>query len=162
MSSNKIKFKSIDDTMKILATAWEAGDWDLSRQAMTFICNDRPLEELEINLLTSIEYATQLLDLFVETGLDCAEDGTPIRDFYLRIVRYIFDNQTPEIKAAMDNAFHHVYTDLKPAGYDDNGQPCYSMEDVCEVMGCTEEEAMENLKGSEGMLLTPDEIHTVQ
>lgn len=162
MSSNKIKFENVSDAINILLTARDAEDWDLSREALTFICDNRPLEEMESNLLFSIESTMDLFGLFVETGLDCAEDGTPTRNLYLKAVQYILNHQTPEIKAAMDTAFHHVYTDLKPAGYDDNGQPCYAMQDVCGALGCTEKEAMESLKRCEGGVVAPDKVHLVQ
>ena len=160
MSSNKIKFNNFGDTLRIFATAWEAGDLELARQAMLFICEDRQLEELEANFLISIDHAMGLFKFFVKTGLDCSEDGTPTRAFFLKVNSYVIDNATPEIKRAMDEAFNMFFAkDLKPTGYDENGKPCYSMKDVCDVVGCTEEQARETI--GDDRLLHPDHIHRI-
>ena len=163
MSNQKIEFKDTVNAFQTLTAAWDAQDIDLTRDAMTYLCDSTPMHNLEEGLLkTDIDTAMYVYRIFVKTGLDCAEDGTPARVFFLKLSSFVIDNATPEIKQAMDEAFNMLYgKDLKPVGYDDNGDPCYSMKDVCEVVGCTEEQAIDDLGGTRE-ILSPEQVHRIQ
>ena len=162
MSNTKIEFKDTINAFQTLNAAWEAQDFGLSRDALTYLCDTVSIVALEAGLLINIDNAMEIYRIFVKTGLDYAEDGTPARAFFLKVNRYVIDNATPEIKQAMDEAFHEFYgKDLKPTGYDDNGDPCYAMKDVCEVVGCTEEQAIDDLGGTRE-ILSPEQVHRIQ
>ncbi|MBT6340857.1 MAG: hypothetical protein HOJ48_16330 [Desulfobacula sp.] len=134
--------KITDQAFETLLEAWKAEDFETCKDRLIFICETIPANELENLLLTNIQAAMGVFELFVKTGLDNALDDTPAREFYLRIVRYILDNETPEIKQAFKETFKHCFPGMQPVGFNENGGRLYSLTDLADGLGVNIEELL--------------------
>jgi hypothetical protein len=80
-----------------------------------------------------------VFELFVKTGLDNADDDTPARNFYLRIVRYIIENENPEIKQAFRETFNHFFPGMVPVGFNGKREKLYSLNSLADGLGVSVE-----------------------
>jgi hypothetical protein len=131
--------ESIGEAFGSLTHAWKAKDFDLCKNLLTCICNNVSPDELEDLLLNNIDAAMGVFELFVKTGLDNADDDTPARNFYLRIVRYIIENENPEIKQAFRETFNHFFPGMVPVGFNGKREKLYSLNSLADGLGVSVE-----------------------
>lgn len=92
------KQEKTEQAFRKLLEAWKAEDFKTCKKQLIYICKSIPSDDLAPLLLTSIDTAMGLIELFVKTGLDNVCDQTPASVFYLRLVRYILENEPPALK----------------------------------------------------------------
>ena len=85
-------------------------------------------------------------------------------------VKWLLLYGPPEIQGILQQASsiatHEHFPDLKPTGYDDNGEPCFDVREIAKNLGISEKEAAEKLIKLEQdhgvrQLFDEDETHKI-
>lgn len=137
---------------------YKKGDAVKTNLLLSEFCDRVHPDVLEELFLQDVNQAMELFKLFVFTGLDCDEDGTNARDFFLRVVHYVVHNATPTIKQAMDKAFKETFPELAPAGFDENGKDLYSIDDLAQSLGVSTDDLLKEAEKMPGVEVRPTEI----
>ncbi len=68
-----------------------------------------------------------------------------------------------DIKSKMREGLRKFFPELKPVGYDDQDNPCYTMEDIAKALDLTVEEVREAFNDLDPEhIIPPDKLHRVQ
>ncbi len=68
-----------------------------------------------------------------------------------------------DIKLKMREGLRKFFPDLKPIGYDDQENPCYSVEDIAKALDLTPEEVREELDALDPEhIVPPDKLNRIQ
>lgn len=107
----------------------------------------------------------------LETALEILQHPTVDSQIWAEAVEWLLIYGPPEIKELLTQASGHAaaasFPELEPLGYDRDGNPCYSLSQLAEALGISEEEAAATLAEKEekhGMrhTLEGEDISTLQ
>jgi len=90
--------ETIKEAIDFMTIAWRLKDFDSAQFYLGTILKGVPLEALEQIMLTDLETSLGFFELFVHTRFDSAPEGSAPWKMYLKIVQYIMENATPELK----------------------------------------------------------------
>lgn len=86
-------------------------------------------------------------------ALEVLKSGSVDGQTWSEAVKWLLLFGPPEIRdmiqLASGVAFQEYFPGLEPAGYDEEGSPCYEIKDIAEALGISEEEIQEELVGVE-------------
>ncbi len=85
----------------------------------------------------------------LEMALQVLQSETIDAETWSEAVKWLMLYGPPEIqnvfKKASSFAIHEHFPDLKPAGYNENGEPCFDIREIAKNMGISEKDAAEKL-----------------
>lgn len=169
MKSNlTYKFESFGHAMDIAVEAERSGDIDLSSAAFAASMNHLTPEMAEYVMELFIDgmgymRSMKMWTWFVQNGLDMS-DHPSVQEAYRVLSLYVLKNAPPEIKAVFEeglNKFCPELSAIDPAGYDEEGNPWFSVSEVCESLGIDEEEALEYLEGTGECRQQSGDLHKI-
>jgi hypothetical protein len=72
-------------------------------------------------------------------------------------------DKTMYIKLKMREAWRKFFPELKPVGYDDQENPCYTLEDIAKALDLTIEEVREAFNDLDPKrIIPPDKLNRIQ
>ncbi len=88
-----------------------------------------------------------------ESALKILQHPTVDSELWAEAVEWLLIYGPPEIKKMLSEASGHAmqqsFPDIQPIGFDENGDPCYSVSQLAEALGISEEEAAQILADKE-------------
>jgi len=106
------------------------------------------------------------LDMAMEVLMSSTVDGKT----WSEAVRWLILYGPPHVRQLIGEASHFAtsqhFPELKPAGYDDDGNPCYDVSQLAEILGAEAAEVLSTMveieeESDTPVLLTPDRIHKI-
>ncbi|MCP3892125.1 MAG: hypothetical protein GY702_25125 [Desulfobulbaceae bacterium] len=107
----------------------------------------------------------------IETALEILQHPTVDSEIWAEAAEWLILYGPPEIQELLQQASGHAtqqnFPELKPFGFDKEGNPCYSVSQLAKEMGISEEDALESIAKKEEKhgvqhLIEEDETTTLQ
>ncbi len=141
MGNTRPLFKNAKDAIDTaINVAYPNKDFELCRQAMNAYFNLASRSLINTYTPDSLEESIFLHDLLVVSKLNKAPVGSLANIFYSRVYNYMRLHATPEISTFFEETANKLISKigLKPTGYTDDGEPCYNLSDLAELLNIEE------------------------
>lgn len=135
-----------DKTFVELLSAWQKEDFPKCKGLIVTLCENMEWYKLAKIFCSTFDAAIAAFSLFCNAGLHKTEPESSVLTVFAAIVGYIIKNRTPELDAAMAKMVEIEDPDLKPMGYDENGNNVYDADDFARSLGLTEEGLREGMQ----------------
>ncbi len=107
----------------------------------------------------------------LETAMEILQHPTVDSEIWAEAVEWLMIYGPPEVKELLSQASGHAtkenFPELEPLGFDQDGNPCYSIPQLAAALGISEEEAAESIAAKEkkhgvGHLIDSDDTTPLQ
>ena len=131
--------------MTEVASAWEKKDFTSCKSYLEYLCENTHKDVLIEIMTPDSSTAMEWYKIFIDTGLDCAPGGSHAGKIFLSLNHYICTSDDPIIQSALKSAFNHCFPNIKPVGFNEDGN-LYSLEDLADSLGVDPDELLEKAK----------------
>lgn len=149
----------MDTAMETLFTSVEKEDSVMCRSGIELLLSAFDIEWIHKVKPSSFELSFLFMDAFHIAGMEHEPDDSKAGIFYRNVMEYFYTNMPPELSAQFHMKLAELFPEIKPAYYDQDGEPLYDIATVANGLGVDETFVLES-----GYTVAKDEkdVHRVQ